>query len=171
MPRLGSSNFDTRQTFQVGVTKCSKKQSFTAVKRAWNPPWFRIGYKWPSVKCQALIRSTWFDKFQKKQKIWCKGCDKRPWTCSAIVCHLVWQTTTWIFWEKLCVDRLFRKSTYPKSLQQIGWAHLCFGNEPTKPHSEQKQTSEVKTYCSWFSSAGVQSGALIDTICPLLHSS
>lgn len=123
----------TRTNISSGCHKCSKKQSFTAGNVHEILPWFRIGV----TKCQALIRSNGSTN-SKKQKERCKGSDKRPWTCSAIVCHLVWQTTTWIFWEKCVCVCDFSQSTYPKSLQQIGWAHLCFGKWNNKTTQRTK---------------------------------
>lgn len=157
----------TRTNISSGCHKCSKKAVFYSRKRAVSYlPWFRIGCD----QVSSLDTVKWFDKFQKTEgKV--QGKRQAP---LDMFCHSLSPSMTNYHVNllgKVCVCVTFPKALIQSPSNKLDELICALGNETTKPHSEQKQTNEVNTYCSWFSSAGVQSGALIDTICPLLHSS
>ena len=122
----------TRTNISSGCHKCSKKQSFTAGNVHEILPWFRIGYD----QVSSLETVKWFDKFQKTEgKV--QGKRQAP---LDMFCHSLSPSMTNYHVNllgKVCVCD-FSQSTYPKSLQQIGWAHLCFGKWNNKTTQRTK---------------------------------
>lgn len=123
----------TRTNISSGCHKCSKKQSFTAGNVHEILPWFRIGYD----QVSSLDTVKWFDKFQKTEgKV--QGKRQAP---LDMFCHSLSPSMTNyhvnLLGKSVCVCD-FSQSTYPKSLQQIGWAHLCFGKWNNKTTQRTK---------------------------------